>query len=203
MKNIKTIIFDLGVVLIDILTEEQWSETYVKPLIGSPISDFHQECHDFEMGILTREELYKIFIDKSGRDFSIDEFQNCWNKRLLEIPLERIELLQRLKSSYQLYLLSNTNQMHIDHILKYVNDKFGHPVFDEVFEQCFYSHELSTAKPQAEIYNKVHELIGNHSKDSCLFVDDSPQNIATAKDYGWHGIIVDREIIDLFTELGL
>ena len=203
MESVKNIIFDLGVVLIDILNEENWWNNYMMPLIGKELQLVQDECHEFELGLLSKHEFHEALKRKSGKKFALNELEQAWNGRLLEIPAKRIEMLRQLKSGYSLYLLSNTNQVHIEMIWYQLRQQYGKVVFDDIFLECFYSNKMHVVKPDQKIYEIVHHEMGNPQKDECLFFDDNLANIQAAKDFGWKAIEVEWEIIDLVSDLKL
>ena len=79
---------------------------------------------------------------------------------------------------YRLFLLSNTNDLHIES----VKNSVGIPFFTEFkncFEQFYLSHEINLRKPDTEIYEFV--LKSNQlSPDETLFVDDLKENTVGA-----------------------
>ena len=112
-------------------------------------------------------------------DFTLDELEDAWNKRLLDIPVSKINLLYELSHDYKMYLLSNTNDIHLSYILKYIQSNFKKDVFSEVFKFCFYSQRLNLVKPNPDIYIKVLEQDKLNPKET-LFIDDSYANIQAA-----------------------
>ena len=118
MKEIKNIIFDLGGVLLNL--------------------DYSRTIREFQkLGIVNFEKLYSqknqssIFDDlETGKinpqDFisNIDTFSTkktdekdiivAWNAMLLDLPPERLNFIKSLKAKYKIFLLSNTNEIHID-----------------------------------------------------------------------------------------
>ena len=102
-------------------------------------------------------------------------------------------LLAELKKRYPLYLLSNTNAMHFDHIRKTYPHLFRH------FRIAFPSHRVGHRKPDRQIYDAVLARIGLRPEDT-IFIDDSPKFIEGAKKVGIHGILF-RNILQLKKEL--
>ena len=99
------------------------------------------------------------------------------------VPKSSIELLIRLKNEgYKIYLLSNTNQLHIDVANKEWN-KVSSLKTTEVFDGVYYSHEVKMRKPDEEIFQFVcnkHQL----NPKQTLFIDDSIQHIEGAQKIG-------------------
>ncbi len=106
----------------------------------------------------------------------------AWNAMILDIPLHRIEFLLKLREKCPIYLLSNTNSIHIDKALrnwKSVTELSIHTVFDKVY----LSHEMNLRKPDPAIFKHVCKEI-NVAPENALFIDDSIQHIEGAKRIG-------------------
>jgi len=142
----------------------------------------HETFHQYEKGQITDEE-FKAFLRGHFRIEASDEaLHAAWNAMILDIPTERLNLLNKLKEDYQLFLLSNTNNIH----LQRVNEVFvplNGEVLDDYFYQAYYSHQMGMRKPDREIYDKViedHQL----NPETTLFLDDNKGNLEGAKSVG-------------------
>ena len=98
------------------------------------------------------------------------------------IPAERIRLLQTLKSHYSLYLLSNTNAIHLEDVMLKLSLQ-GISSFGELFDKEYYSHLVGMRKPDAEIYEYVLENQHLYAPET-IFFDDNPDNIKSARSLG-------------------
>lgn len=179
MTKIKNIIFDLGGVIINIRSEEDWYKNFMTPLLGEAglQNAIEKKFFEwFELGNLTTNDFYKNLKSLSEHEFSFDDLTTAWNGRLLAIPEQRIDLLYQLSKDYKLYLLSNTNQIHHEFILNYIKEKFQIEVFEEVFQNCYYSYELQLVKPAKEIYERVLADAKIEANET-LFIDDSAINL--------------------------
>lgn len=115
-------------------------------------------------------------------DEAIDE---AWNSLLLGVRAGHHELLLDLRSRYRLFLLSNNNAIHYDWIMNHLKAEFGLENNEQFFEKDYYSHLMGMRKPNPDIFEYV--LKKHHLKpEETLFIDDSPQHIATAKKLGLH-----------------
>ena len=117
VNPINAIIFDLGGVLLDI---NYWLTIEAFNNLGC--SDFEsiytqqkqsQLFDDFETGKVSSETFRKSLQKQMEFSISNVEFDNAWNKMLLQLPEQRIELLEKLNKKFSLFLLSNTNEIHI------------------------------------------------------------------------------------------
>ena len=138
---------------------------------------------DFETGKITAQEFrdeVKKLISKPVLDEQIDE---AWNAMLLDFPLHRFEFLNAIKAKRRIFLLSNTNEIHMTWFKEYVNKLFGENVFFNLFEVAYLSNEMGMRKPNTEIFHSVvnqNKLAPNET----LFIDDSPQHVEGAKKAG-------------------
>lgn len=125
------------------------------------------------------------------------DFDKIWNALLLDIPPQRIALLETLKSKYRLFLLSNTNSIHfpvVEHILA---SSSSYTRFESLFEKVYLSQELKLRKPHASIYQYVlndSEILPHET----LFIDDNKDNIDGATTLGiqtFHLQLPEQELI--------
>ncbi len=194
---IKNIIFDLGGVLLN-LDYSLTSSAFQKLSFDFSSFDavYSEQQHkllfeNFEKGIITPQQFrdgIRSIMQKNTVDSLIDE---AWNKMLLDFPNERVELLEKLKNNYRLFLLSNTNNIHIEAYSRKLKDSFGFTNLSHVFEQEYYSYNLGMRKPDIEIFQFV--LSANKLEPSVtLFIDDSLQHIQAASSIGIHTLLLEK-----------
>jgi glucose-1-phosphatase len=185
--SIQNIIFDLGGVIINI-NYQKAIDAFKKLSKENCTIEFNQKVQsklfdDLETGRISEEEFrnqVRECYQVEGTDEQIDA---AWNAMLLDIPAERIELLQKLKKKYRLFLLSNTNAIHLIGFNKIVEDSFGIPSLDSLFDKTYYSHLVGQRKPDVVIFEQV--LTENRLKrEETLFIDDSIQHIESADKCG-------------------
>lgn len=96
-----------------------------------------------------------------------------------------IDLILSLKEKYNVYLLSNTNAIH----LKYINDVMlpripgALPSLDDYFHRAYYSHIMGKRKPHTDIFEEVLADSGLKANET-LFLDDNHDNIIGAGKVG-------------------
>ena len=185
MKNIKVIIFDLGGVILNI--NYQNTIDSFKRLGAKNIDSFYSKktqphiFHLIETGEITAEQFLND-LQKLTDNAAISEVKDAWNSMLLDLPENRLDLLLSLKRKYKLFLLSNTNTIHITAI----SNKLGAAQwkgFCNLFDKMYLSHELGVRKPNIEAFQfilKQQQLNPNE----VLFIDDSPQHTEGAKKIG-------------------
>jgi putative hydrolase of the HAD superfamily len=94
-------------------------------------------------------------------------------------PQRKIDLLLKLKKQdLPIFLLSNTNALHMVEVAKSLQQVSDSPL-NTFFEEVFLSHEIGKRKPQPETFIWVCAQMGFAPKD-VLFIDDSPQHIEGA-----------------------
>ena len=85
-----------------------------------------------------------------------------------------------MKSQLPIYLLSNTNEIHVHHFHRKLAAKSPNATLHPYFEKVYFSNELGRRKPHAETFDFVcQENKLNPAKT--LFIDDSVQHIEGAK----------------------
>ena len=182
---IRNVIFDLGGVLWGInfgRTEEAFKKLQADPGLY-PKVQYHfnngeiSVFDEYEVGRLSdaqfrsrvREEL-----QLSASDPQIDE---AWNAMLTEPFPESVEVVRRLRLTQRVFLLSNTNSIHIRHVQDRCADLFP------LFEKVYLSYELGMRKPDVDIYRHVLDDAGLDASET-VFIDDSFRNIEGATGAG-------------------
>jgi HAD superfamily hydrolase (TIGR01509 family) len=198
---IKNIIFDFGDIFINLDKPATYRE--MDKLGVSEISDEISAIYNqYEKGLMTTDDFINFYHDKFG--IKKEDLINAWNAILLDFPKERLDFLKEISASkkYRLFLLSNTNDLHI----KWVQNSVGEVFFQEFknsFEQFYLSHEINLRKPDSEIYEFVLNE-NNLIADETLFVDDLKENTDSARKLGinvWNLIPKQEDVIELLTKI--
>ncbi len=202
IEKIKNIIFDFGGVVLNIdyqLTVEAFKEIGFHNFenLYSKASQ-NQLFDNLEIGLINPQEFRDGIRKISGKKLSNECIDYAWNKIILDLPEKRILLLKELKTKYRTYLLSNTNKIHYDIYITYLQ-KYGYKYFNEIFEKAYFSHEIKMRKPNKEIFEFVfaeQQII----PEETLFIDDSIQHINAAENLGivTHHLTNNEDITDLF-----
>jgi glucose-1-phosphatase len=202
MQNIKNIIFDLGGVILDI-DFRQMERAFVDLGINNfndyfglgKASSFFK---DHESGKISDDEFLASIQKLAGDNVQVNEVQQAWNALLISFPPARIEFLKEIRTKYRLFLLSNTNAIHVAAFRKIYQDAFNNGSLDSLFEKVYYSHELGLRKPGKEIYE--HVLKENQlTPGETLFIDDALVNVEGARETGMNAILIQpgNSILDL------
>lgn len=199
---INAIIFDFGDVFINL--DKQATQNQLQHL---GLTAWHQELNElnsaFEKGNCTREEFLNG-LQKHVPHASQEAILAAWNAILLDFPLYRLEFLQLLSKNYRLFLLSNTDAIHINTFEQKTGSSF-YSAFYQCFEKVYFSFEIGMRKPDAAIY--LHVLRENElSPKRTLFVDDKKENTDAALALGmqvWHLEVGKEDVVDLFEKNSL
>jgi HAD superfamily hydrolase (TIGR01509 family) len=163
MSTISTVIFDLGGVILN-LNQDLTLRAFQR--LGLDLSDFRS-------GI-------KTHLNEETSDIAIDK---AWNAMLLDLPEHRLKAIEHLRKTHKVYLLSNTNSIHIDAFNAYFMQQYKPERWVQLFDKIYYSYEIGLRKPNTDIYEFVTADIRTQP-EQCLFVDDSLANIKGAASAG-------------------
>ena len=194
---IDTIIFDFGDIFINL--DKEATPLALKKL---GLKEWNRNLDalnlDFEKGKISEME-FIIGLQNYIPNASIHQIREAWNAILLDFPLYRLEFLQMLSQKYRLFLLSNTDSIHIEQFQHKAGISFYRD-FYQCFEKVYFSYELGMRKPDPEIFEfiiKEHNLLPKNT----LFVDDNLQNVESAEKLGiqvWHLQKGEEDVIDIF-----
>jgi HAD superfamily hydrolase (TIGR01509 family) len=186
MQQTKAIIFDLGGVLLDIdfkLSEKAFAELGV-----TNFSDFFNQFHSndlfrrLETG-MEDDLFYDDLRTATGLSLSDEQIRDAWNALLLDFRPESVAVLPQLREKYELYLLSNTNEIHLQEFQRRYEVWRPGQVFDDLFDVAYYSHRIGHRKPNASAFEYVLQKHGLNAAET-LFIDDSINNIEAAQQLG-------------------
>ncbi len=194
---INTIIFDFGDIFINL--DFAAMENAMKSLgLKEWNEDLEKLNYKFEKGKIKEEEFLKG-IQNHIPNASLEDIKTAWSKVLLDFPLYRLEFLQNLSHNYTLFLLSNTDSIHVEQFEHIVGESFSRD-FYQCFEKVYFSFEIGQRKPEPEAFNYIinkHEL----SVKRTLFVDDRKANTDVAESLGlkvWNLKVGEEDVVELF-----
>ena len=135
--------------------------------ITDPLSEVADIKDRLEGGEMGSEEFVTHAIDTFGYRGTREEFIKAWNEIFSENAPMVAAIEAIAKAGHPLYLLSNTNGLHMDFLLTF--DVFKH------FKGGIYSHEAKCMKPADKIYEiAIEEFDLDPSKT--IYIDDLPAN---------------------------
>ncbi|WP_298224285.1 HAD family phosphatase [Flavobacterium sp.] len=194
---INTIIFDFGDIFVNLEKETSILE-FKKLGLDGPNEDLLNMNDLFERGKITELQFIEGF-QKYIPNADLLDIRKAWNSVIGEFPLYRLEFLQMLSQKYRLFLLTNTDAIHISRFEHMAGMSFFSD-FYQCFEKVYYSFEMGMRKPDPEIFNyilKKHDL----SPKRTLFVDDKKENTDAAAALGiqvWNLQVGQEDVVDLF-----
>ena len=182
MKNIKAIILDLGGVILNInyqKTINEFENIGIKRASSLYSKQTQNNLFDqIETGAISEKEFLNG-IQNLAVKTTHNEIRKAWNSMILNLPDSRVKSIQKVKPKFKIFLLSNTNSIHIAEFKRKIGD-LEYYKFYNLFEKIYYSHEIGHRKPNKEAFQIIlneNNLIANE----VLFIDDSYQHIKVAK----------------------
>lgn len=209
MKNlygIENIIFDLGGILLN--TDRELTEQAFRELAPEKYEAAFATLEEdgvfekFETGQLSVEDFRKAF-KAQFPEITDEQIDEAWNKMILDIPVEHLDLLKTLKPHFHVYLLSNTNPIHIEKLNNDIKEKHGiEEGLAAFFDEIYLSFEMKLRKPNYEAFEYVLHDKGMLPENS-FFIDDLAQNVVAAEGAGIHAYCpTEKEtLIGIFKEL--
>ncbi|MBI4649564.1 MAG: HAD family phosphatase [Bacteroidia bacterium] len=188
--NIKNIIFDFGGVIIDLDMERSFCAFKALGVPGFEIIKNQMSNRkliiSLEKGEITPEVFRNELRKLAGKQIPDNALNKAWNALLLDIPHERIALLEKLKKKYRIFLMSNSNKIHYDYYVSRLKEVHGYAHFEEIFEKAYFSFNTGLYKPDIKFYDLlVSEQ--NLIPFETLFIDDTLQNTESANKAGLNG----------------
>jgi glucose-1-phosphatase len=185
--QLKNIIFDLGGVLLDIDYYRPVREFAALGIDG--FEDMYSQAaanHLFEQletGKISNEDFISTIAAMAPAPVTHQQVTRAWNSILLRFRQQSMLFLEALQQQYNIYLLSNTNNIHLEQIQKILQQDTGRQHLDDYFTKAWYSSKAGLRKPEKEMYEFVLSD-GDLRAGETLFIDDSAQNIDAAAALG-------------------
>ena len=185
-KEINAIVFDFGGVLIN-LNYQATIDAFKK--LG--ITDFEKMYsqaqqsnlfNDIETGKISSQRFINGLLDYLPKNTTPNKVVEAWNAMILDVPEANLQLLRDLSKNYRIFLLSNTNALHISLAFRNWNKVSESPI-EAYFEKIYLSHEIGMRKPNQDIFDYVC-LQSKLDPEKTLFIDDSEQHIIGATSLG-------------------
>jgi putative hydrolase of the HAD superfamily len=197
---IKNIVFDFGDIFIN-LDKNRFAKELQQLGISQESEEMLPVFHQYEKGLISTEKFIAFFEEKLG--VPSEKLLKAWNSILLDFPKERLSFIKELAKSkkYRLFLLSNTNDLHIS----WIKNNWGLVLYNSFkicFEQFYLSHEINLRKPNDTIYKFVLNT-NNLIAEETFFIDDTKENTEAAKMLGisvWNLMPGEEDVLELFTK---
>ncbi len=177
------IIFDLGGVLINL--DYQKTIRAFQELGVSNFEEMYNQAsqtnlfNDFETGQISAQRFINSLLDFVPVGTTPNKIVQAWNAMILDVPKNRLKLLHQLHEQFPVFLLSNTNELHVPAVRREWA-KSTDLQMEDYFNKIYFSHEINLRKPNQEIF----EFVCNEQqldKKTTLFIDDTLQHIEGAQ----------------------
>ena len=177
---IKTVIFDLGKVLVPFDFNRGY--TALEKLCAYSAAEIPKRIgatdlvHRFETGLVEPDDFVRQLSAILGLNVEYEQFCEIWSSIFLKDPLVPEEMLEGLRKRYRLLLLSNTNAIHFEMIRE------NYPMLRH-FHGFVLSYEVKAMKPSPAIYREALARAGCRA-DECFFTDDVRDYVDAAQREG-------------------
>lgn len=145
-----------------------------------------------ELGQITPDEFFEQASAKIGYRGEVDLFRTAFED-IFDLNRQMVDFIEEKKAKgSQLYLLSNTNGIHVPFFEK------TYPVFG-LFDDRIYSHEVGLMKPDPAIFDLAIEkfvLV----PDETVYIDDRAENCEAGREAGLLAIQYDFTDHDAFLQ---
>jgi putative hydrolase of the HAD superfamily len=157
--------------------------------VNSEVFNENKELFDeYECGLTSSETFLWRFQYISNKVPPASALIKAWNAMILGWNPEKILFIESISKKYNTFLLSNTNELHLQYVYKDLIKNHGITDFDtRFFKKTYYSHKLKMRKPNKDIFQFVLQDAQLNASDT-VFIDDLVDNIQTAKELGMHTI---------------
>ncbi len=186
MAQIRTIIFDIGRVLVRVNVanaktglakglplspEELWSAIERDP-----------RWQDWQEGRMSAHDWYINLTTRLGVSMDFAQFTEVWNSALDPEPIHPNSLFEGLAKKYRLGLLSNTDPLHVARL------ESGYE-FMRYFPPATrtYSCSVGASKPDPVIFQGALRACRAKAEES-VYIDDIGAYVEAARRLGMHGI---------------
>lgn len=192
INGIKTIMFDMGGVLID-LNKQACINAYkalgydnVEELIGS----YSQEGAflQLESGQISVEKFRELIRNEIKKPVTDKQIDDAFIAFLVGMPGYTLDMLLQLRKRFQVFMLSNTNPIIMNYVRKNIFNRQGLSI-DAYFDRLFLSYEMKVVKPNPLIFEKIIAESGINPAET-LFLDDSKTNTEAAEKLGFKTFVV-------------
>jgi FMN phosphatase YigB (HAD superfamily) len=202
-SHYEAILFDLGGVLINLdysLTEKAFVALGLAEAEFWNLQKSHSKLiNDFETGQISSSYFINGILPLCRQGTSPNQVVAAWNAMILDFPKDRMNWLLNFSKNHRIFLLSNTNDLHMQRVNRRLVESTGNATIDIYFEKSFFSHEIEMRKPDVHTFQWVCDVM-NVLPEKILFIDDSQQHVLSAKSLGINTILLDKgeEVADLF-----
>ncbi len=179
-----TIILDLGGVILPLNTEATYQKflnyTNINIKAWLRFGQPHPIIQQFELGKITEKEFFEELKYVLRFEKECYYLKESWNAMLMPIPQENINFIKELSKEYQLILLSNTCETHIQWFEEMLLSYHHINGLESLFNKTYYSCRIGLRKPDQKLFQKV--IKDNHlDLHTTVYFDDTLAHIEAAR----------------------
>jgi haloacid dehalogenase superfamily, subfamily IA, variant 3 with third motif having DD or ED len=182
MKQISTVLFDLGNVLAYIDFSAFWRDLgFLRAEEIAPFRDGYTALTlHYETGYISTDDYLNGLRTVFKNKFTIVQLEQAFSC-IIQQPVEGItDIVKRISAAYQTALVSNTNEIHYRlSLTKFEGLK--------ILQKHYLSYQLHVMKPERGFYDAIIKDQGIHPSQ-LLFIDDIAENVKAAKSAGMQAI---------------
>lgn len=187
LRHYDAIIFDLGGVILTIdydKTVEAFDKLGLKAFDKMYSQATQSGLFDlFETGQVSAQSFINQLLPYLPVGTSPNHVVEAWNAMLLDFPPENLQFLEDLNQHKPIYLLSNTNEIHVKAFHRKLKHVSGKTHLESYFHKVYFSNEVQLRKPNIEVF----DFVCSQNKlniNKTLFIDDSEQHLIGARKLG-------------------
>lgn len=181
---LKNIIFDFGGVLLNIDFKRSFNAFEALGYHNFENLFAQQHADELFQQLETAQIEVDVFYDKlallAPGTVSRQQLQYAWNAMLVSYRTRSLEFVETLRKDYNVYLLSNTNEIHYNRFTQMLQEETGHEKLEDFFDKAWFSHLIYRRKPDEETFAFVLNDAGIKAEET-LFIDDSISNLPAAE----------------------
>jgi glucose-1-phosphatase len=189
---LKNVVLDLGGVLVDIDPAKTLNAMMMlidpKTSLKPDWAELNNVVHAMEVGKWSQEEFILKMKEVCRPNVAEAEIRDAWCVMLLHFPSLRVDMVRLLSDRYRVFLLSNTNEIHVNYFEQQFEQRYGFSMHC-LFEKVFYSNKIGCRKPDAEAFLHVLNNAGLNPTETVM-VDDRLDNCQGAEAVGMRYINV-------------
>ena len=184
LKAPRTVIFDLGKVLVDfdyaISATKLAAKCKISPAQVQNLIDHSPLLFRYETGKIDKSQFYREVCALTGYCGSQGDFEPVFSDIFSAIEPMIVLQADLRRRKIPTFILSNTNDLAVSHIRR------TFPFFAN-FDGYIFSYEQRVMKPDAGIYEIAEKLTG-FAGSEIVYIDDRRENVEPGRKRGWNVI---------------
>ena len=173
------VIFDLGGVVVEVESDRLIHQ--LAQLLGRSFEEVQRAIYHedlllpFELGRISATTYYDGLKGRLRLPWTYEQFVRSWNDTIRENP-DVVAIAKRLKIHHRLVALSNTNELHLQHMKTTIPSL-------SMLERWVASCEVGCRKPEPEIYRLALAQVRVRPQ-AAIYIDDRPELVEAGRAAG-------------------